>query len=241
MTYLEALLAGIVAAGAGYVVSAVAASWLAGLAGMSDFEGGRGMFAAFVAGPLGGLAAMVAAVWLVLRRGGAAALPAGGLLVRVAAVLAGIAALVAGGIWLRLATLDVYTDSLPPQLEFELRLPAALAGASPAGIAVELDTDKNVMPAQLDDAWRADGAAHLVAGRVSLDFKTTSRLLVVSLPGQPRRLFRLDLGRDPDSTPALGAWRPPDFLDVPSDAQPRPAPAGDPVALRLRVRRAGEE
>ena len=235
MTYVWALLAGMAGAVAGWGVSAVAGSWIAGLCGMSDFEGGRGMFAAFVVGPVGGLVGMIGAAWLVLR-GGFGPLPAGRLLPRLGAVLGAIAALVAGGIWLRLATLDTYTDSLPPQLELELRVPAALAGSSPQGIEVELDTDKNVMPAQLDDAWREDGATRVVAGRVSLDFKTTSRLLVVSIPDQPRRLFRLRLGRDPAAS-ALGEWRAPNFVDAPGDTQPRPAPAGDPVALRIGVRR----
>lgn len=237
MTYLWALLAGMAGAVAGWFATAVVALWIAGLCGMSDFEGGRGMFAFFGVGPLGGLVGMIGAAWLVLR-GGFGPLPIGRVLPRLAAVLAGIAALVAGGVWLRLATLDTYTDSLPPRLEFELRVPAALAGDAPAGVEVELDTDKNVMPALLDDAWRDDGAMRVVAGSVSLDFKTTSRLLVVSLPDQPRRLFRLRLARDPDSTPALGNWRPPDFTDASSDAQPRPAPADDPIALRVRVRRA---
>ncbi|MFN8643925.1 MAG: hypothetical protein U0802_20565 [Candidatus Binatia bacterium] len=236
MIYVAALLAGLAGAVAGWAVAAALGGWIAGLCGMSDFEGGRGMFAAFVVGPAGGLLAMLAAITAVLRRGGGRSARAD-LLPRLLGVLAGLAALVAGGIWLRLATLDTYTDRLPPQLEFELRVPAALAGATPAGLAVRLDTDKNAMPADLDAAWRDEGAARVIGGRLSLDFKTTARILVVALPGQPPRLFRLRLARDPDATPALGDWRPPDFLDVPDDARPRPAPPDDPVAVRVGVRR----
>ena len=77
---------------------------------------------------------------------------------------------------------------------------------------------------------------------MSLDFKTTSRLLVVSLPEQPKRLFRLRLGRDPDATPALGDWQPPDFAHAPGEpSKPRRAAADDPFALRYRVRVAGDE
>jgi hypothetical protein len=239
MIYLGALLAGMVGAVVGWFVAGVLALWIAGLCGMSDFEGGRGMFAFLGVGPIGGLLGMIGAAWAVLRQR-FGRLPGGSLLLRLAVVLAGIAALVAGGIWLRLATLDTYTDSLPPQLEFELRVPAALAAARD-GVAIELDTDRNVSDALLADDWRDDGATRVLAGSVSLDFKTTSRLLVVSLPDQPKRLFRLRLGRDPENTPALGDWQPPDFTHAPGEEKARRAAADDPLALRYRVRDAGDD
>ena len=146
------------------------------------------------------------------------------MLLRVIGVIAGIAALVATGLGIRLATLDTYTNTLPPQLQFELRVPTGLAGPRDA-VAIELDTDKNVANALIGDDWRDEGATRVLTGLVSLDFKTTSRLLVVSLPDQPKRLFRLRLDRDPDATPALSEWQPPDFTDVPGEekraSQPR--------------------
>lgn len=90
--------------------------------------------------------------------------------------------------------------------------------------------------------WGHDGGGHdVIAGSVPLAFKTRSRLLVVSLPDQPNRLFRLSLSRDPASTATLSEWRHADHLDQASEAQPRPAPADDPVELRYRIRRAGED
>lgn len=233
MVYLGAVLAGVVGAVLGWGVTSVIALWIAGLCGMSDFEGGRGMFAFLAVGPLGGIAGMIAAAWLVLRRR-LGPRPRGGILLRVIAVLAGIAALVAAGIWLRLASIDTYTDRLPPRLEFEVRVPAAMA-SPPATVAVALDTDKNVADALLGEAWRDDGDARILAGTVALDFKTTWRLLVVSLPGQPRRLFRLRLARDPAPTDAPGEWQPPDFIDAAGAAHPQRASAGDPVVVRYRV------
>lgn len=233
MIYFGAALAGIAGAGLGWLLAGAVALWIAGLCGMGDFEGARGMFAFLAVGPLGGLAGMVAAAWLVLRHR-LGPLPRGGLLLRLLAVLAGIAALAAAGIWLRLASLDTYTDRLPPRLDFEVRVPAAMA-ARPAEVAVALDTDRNVADAILADAWRDDGGRRILTGSVGLDFKTASRLLVVTLPGQPRRLFRLRLRRDPAPTAALGAWQPPDFIDDPRAAQPQAASPGDPVALRYRV------
>jgi len=59
--------------------------------------------------------------------------------------------------------------------------------------------------------------------------------------GFERRLFRLPLSRDPASTAALGSWARPDHVDDPGPAQPVAAPPDDPVELRYRIRRAGEE
>jgi hypothetical protein len=92
------------------------------------------------------------------------------------------------------------------------------------------------------DPWlRAEDDHQVITGGVSLDFKTSSRLLVLALPGQPTRLFRLRLARDPSSTAAMSEWHRPDHLDDHAHPQPVAAPPDDPVELRYRVRRAGED
>lgn len=239
MTWLLAIAAGIVAAVAGWLVSSLAGAWIAGQLGMSDFEGARGMFAVFVVGPIGGLVAMVLAVWAVLRRGRGRA-PLGPMLARVGGVLVAIAALVAGGIALRLGLSDTYTNELPPTLEFEVRAPAAMVPDDRAAIDIALDTDRNGADALVTDVL-PDGAERVIAGSVALAFKTRSRLLVVRLPDQPVRLFSPSLGRDPSSTPAFGAWERAKWIDRQAEAaQPESAPADDPITLRWRVRRAGD-
>ena len=45
----------------------------------------------------------------------------------------------------------------------------------------------------------------------------------------------------PSSTPALGEWQPPSHVHRQGAEQPEAAPKDDPVALRYRVRRAGED
>lgn len=240
MTYLLAALAGVAAAVVGYLISAGLGAWIAGLCGMSDFEGGRGMFAAFVVGPIGGVASMVAAVWWALRRGRGAA-PLGASLGRVALVLTAIAVAVGTAIAIRLATLDTYTNEAPPTLEFQVRVPGGMPVPDPSTLRIELHTAKNVGAALLDDRWiPVENDRNQLSGSVPLAIKTSSRLLVVPLPDQPTRLFRLALARDPASS-ALGAWQRPDHVDVPGEPQPRPAPADDPVELRYRVRRAGDD
>lgn len=221
MIGLLAALAGTLAAVAGWFVGAALGAWLGGLFGMTDFEGARGMFAAFVTGPLAGLVAMVLAVWGVLRVGrGRAAL--GPTLARVGIVLAAIAGVVAGGIVLRLALSGTYTNELPPRLAFELRAPAAMVLEDRAAIRVELNTDANSADALLTDV-RTGGERRVVIGLVELAMKTRSRLL------------------HPASTPAPGAWQHARWVDrQAADGRPEPAPEGDPVTLRWRVQRAGD-
>lgn len=240
MIWLRAILLGIVAAVAGWAVTAALAGWLAGLAGMSDFEGGRGMFAVFGAGPIGGFVAMIVTIWMVVRvRRGRTAL--GPTLARVVMVLAGIAAVVGGGIALWVWSIDTYSNELPPQLEFELRLPASMAVPSPEDVEIALNTDRNTADALLRDPWqRTEGDTQIIAGLVELAFKTRSRLLVVKLKNQPTRLFNLALSRDPASTPTMGAWQRAAHIDDPTKDQPEPAPKDDPVELRYKVTRAGD-
>lgn len=240
MIYLAAIIAGIVAAVVGWFVTGAIAVWIAGVYGMSDFEGGRGMFAFLFVGPLGGLATMAATVWLVLRlgKGSAAMLPSMG---RTAAVLVAIALLVAVGIVIRLYSINTYSNEATPMLEFDLRVPAAMPAPERAKMNVELHTDRNVGSGQLFSEWSLSGDHRIIHGGVDLAFKTTSRILVVEIPGQPTRLFRLSLSRNPASTPTLSDWRRADHIDVRGEEQPRPAPADDPMEVRYRVRRAGDE
>ncbi len=241
MLYLGAILAGMAGAVAGWLVTGALAGWIAGLYGMSDFEGARGMFAFLFVGPIGGLLFMILAVWGVLRVGqGRARL--GPTLGRLGLVVAAIAALVGAGIGLRLLTIDTYSNEAPPTLEFEIRVPASMHLPGRSAVRVELHTDKNVGDSYFSDPWlRTAGEHQVIAGGVPLTLKTSSRLLVVSLPDQPTRLFKLALSRNPGSTPAFGEWHGPDFVDAPGSDRPRAAPADDPVQLRHRVLRAGED
>jgi hypothetical protein len=183
---------------------------------------------------------MVLAVWLVMRATKDHA--AGGVTIgRVALVLGGIAAIVATGTTLRLYTIDTYNNEAPPQLLFELRVPASMAVPARVDVDVEVHTDKNVGAGQLFEEWSQRDGYHFITGGVPLAFKTSSRILVVSLTEQPARLFRLPLPRNPSSTATSSEWRRADHLDVRGQDAPRQAPVDDPLELRYRVQRAGEE
>jgi len=151
-----------------------------------------------------------------------------------------IAILVGAAILIRLATLDTY-NTAPPQLAFEIRVPTAMSALDPGALRVELHTDKNLGSGQMQRSWqRAQDGYQVVAGSVPLVFKTTSRLLVVFVPDQPTRLFRLSLSRDPPSSPSFGPWQRADHVDAQDGGQPHAAPADDPIELRYRVERADD-
>ncbi len=238
LTYGLACLAGAAGAVLGALVTAPIAYYLTGLAGVSDHEGGRGMFVVFGLAPLGGLAGLILGIWLVLRyRGGYrgfANLAGRGVL-----VAAGIAVAAAAGLWVYSQSGDVLaTGGPPPQAKFEIRLPPnAVLPARLEGVSVDLDTDKNAMPANLGEA-RSDGARPVIAGAVDLYFRTTQRIIVLRLPGEPNRLFRLKLAGNPPATKEFGPWQQVDFIDDPAQQSPRAAGPGDDYEIRYRVERA---
>ena len=120
-----------------------------------------------------------------------------------------------------------------PAVEFEIRLPkAALAAA--ADSQVELVTDRNQKLAQMQPTLAFDNNGRTVLrGSVTLDYRTTDRVVVLNLPGQPQRLFKLRLAANPSHSDQFGPWHLADRV-----ASPVGEPAGEPndaFAIRYRV------
>lgn len=63
MRFVIAVLAGMIGLALGWIIAAFAFLAIGGLVGVSDFEGKRAMLAFFGAGPIGGVAGLVAGVW----------------------------------------------------------------------------------------------------------------------------------------------------------------------------------
>jgi hypothetical protein len=230
--YLATAVAGIVGGVVGWVGIAAAVMALAAAAGMHDRDGGLAMSAFFFVGPFGGIAGLVTAVWLMLRRRKeTAAAPLGRhTLVALGAVVM-IAAAVAAGFWLNRPY--VTTSGLPPELRFELRLPRdakppalvtrseALARRSP----IELVTSQNTMSAEIERVRMEDGHPVLV-GRVEMHYRTRDRAIVFKLPAG-EVAFDVKLAASPDATADFGAWAPPSKRSTTA--------AGEGYALRYRV------
>ena len=84
-----------------------------------------------------------------------------------------------------------------PAVEFEIRLPKA-ALTTAADTQVELLTDRNQKLAKVQEALAStpDGRS-ILRGTVTLDYRTTERMMVMNLPGKGQSTFRLRLPASP--------------------------------------------
>ena len=191
------------------------------------------MVAFFAIGPFGGLLGLGLGVWLVLHRRGAHrsfAAFAGAILTAVALV----AAIYGAVIGFYALTDDVLVrNGPPPQLLFELRLPAGTVLPDKLeGVSVDLDTDKNQMFSTLTGTATDDGRP-VLQGVVDLYFRTSSRILVLHIKGEPDRLFMLKLPANPPASPDFGPWQRVE-LDR-RQARPRAAESGRWRQLRSEI------
>jgi hypothetical protein len=120
-----------------------------------------------------------------------------------------------------------------PAVEFEIRLPRAALAAITDG-QVELVTDRNQKLAQMQPALASDNHGRtVIRGSVTLDYLTTDRVVVLHLPGQPQRLFKLRLAANPGHSDQFGPWHLVDRVASPAGAPAREL--NDVYAIRYRV------
>jgi hypothetical protein len=242
MTFLLALLGGIVGAAIGYFLAAAGASMLAPYFGISSFAGAAGYFAIFLIGPLGGVAGLIIGVVAALRRRGVRS--AGAVTGRIGLVIVTIVALAAAGIGYMYLDRDIVNpNGLPPQLAFEIRLAAgATLPASPNDIIIHLDSKKNHVPANLAaDKFRRDGDRPVIVGAVEIYYRESQRLLVLRLPNEPDRIFALKLGKDAKHAKEFGAWQRVDHIFEQGQTSARRANVNDNYEVRYRAVWSGEE
>ena len=73
----------------------------------------------------------------------------------------------------------------------------------------------------------------MIRGSVTLDYRTTDRVVVLNLPGQPQRLFKLRLAANPGHSVQFGPWH---LADRVASAAGEPArEPNDAIAIRYRV------
>ena len=232
MVYLIAILAGVAGAGIAAVAGFALGAALAGALGISSFEGASGYFALSI-GIIAGFAGLVAGIVLALRYQGTRGL--GALAGRTGIVVAVIAALVTAGVLIRLATVEHFSGGTPT-LEFEIRLPAGMPAPDRGKVDFEMQAGSQRSGGLFKDEWmRRDGDRVVLSGLVPLYTSTSSRMLVVTLPGQPKLLFQIGLSATPKVSTEYGAWqRVGNLDDMKADSQPRPA-AAETFEIRLRV------
>ncbi|MBR2119166.1 MAG: hypothetical protein IJ935_10995 [Afipia sp.] len=161
-----------------------------------------------------------------------------GVAMRGVSVVLMIGALTAGAFGLRTAALThLGVIVRAPAVEFEIRLPPAVAGANLKRDAqVELLTDLNQTLAQLDGDLRAteDGRA-VLRGHVPLKFRTSERMVVLSLPGQAQRAFKLRLPPNPSPSDEFGPWHMVDRVVSGARTETARGIPDDTFAIRYRV------
>lgn len=186
------------------------------------------------AGPAGALLGFMAAASITLYvKGGLRSTRE--IAVRSAAVAVMIGVVAAAGVNLRSAAFaHLGISAAPPSVEFEIRLPSAVAGHNLQREAqVELHTDRNQTLASLDEQLFATTDGRIVLkGKVPLKHVTANRVVVLSLPGDAQRLFKLRLPAEPSKSSQFGPWHLVDRIEAAAGQKTQP---NDIYAIRYRV------
>jgi len=120
-----------------------------------------------------------------------------------------------------------------PAVEFEIRLPKAQLSAISSETQIELHTDRNQKLAQLMGTTEANDRQGVVRGVVTLDYRTTDRVVVLNLPGNAQYEFKLRLAAEPSRSETFGPWHLADrvaYANGQTDASEH-----DAYAIRYRV------
>jgi hypothetical protein len=196
------------------------------------FGDGMGGGMGFVTSSLAGIAAALAvAIALTLYVGGGGR-GARGLMKGIAAVVAvlGLVSFVAYDMHhASLAYLGINPSK--PALQFEIRLPRTALSAF-ADAQVELHTDRNQKLAQLRGTEDSEDGRSVIRGSVTLDYRTTERVVILSLPDRGTCAFKLRLAASPSRSDQFGPWHLADRIETPAASH---SEALDAFAIRYRV------
>ncbi len=229
------VLCGLLGAALGWLVGGRLAPLIDESIAILNIAGIRGMPAWGGAAELGAGLGLLIGVWAALRfiagHRSFGAIAWRGLFAVVAAGVVSYGALKLGAA----AFSELGLNATVPTVEFEIRLPVATSlPASHNDIQVELHTDKNQIIATLRDITTIDGRA-VMLGTAPLVFRTTQRTVILSLPGETVRIFRLLLQASPAPTAEFGPWQQVDYLDQ-QGQQARRTDVTEDYSIRYRVR-----
>lgn len=123
-----------------------------------------------------------------------------------------------------------------PAIEFEIRLPKS-ALSSISDTQIELRTDRNQTLAKLQDTLELTDGRSVLRGSVALKYRTTDRVVVLNLPGQPQREFKLRLSASPSHSDQFSPWHLADRVNASSSVSNGATNFGpnDDFAIRYRV------
>jgi hypothetical protein len=236
MAYALAIIAGFAGAALGWVGAGLAAAAILQMLGM-PLTGNALPDTFHLLNQIGAVAGFLFVIGVVLRlTGQARSLREGAKSSLV--VAAALAVIVAAGSNLRLSAMEhLGLNAGARAIEFEIRLPPVVAaGSSKREAQVELLTDVNQAIAQLsgsDLSAAIDGRA-ILKGTVPIEYRTTQRTLVLNMPGQPQRQFKVRLPANPSRSSAFSPWHLVDFIANHKGDRERPV-LEDNFAIRYRV------
>lgn len=124
-----------------------------------------------------------------------------------------------------------------PVVEFEIRFPRTVADhVPPQETQVEFRSAANQRLAQLQKNWRPDAPEKMiVSGKVAIDVGTAERFVVLNMPGEPSRLFRLRIAQHPSRSGAFSPWHFVDTIDRAGSGVASGHETADDFAIRYRV------
>jgi hypothetical protein len=224
---LGAVVGGLIGAFGGGAIGALLASAMH----VSSREGESGYFVVFIA-LIGIVIATPAAVIGILYWRGVRKI---WLLLGTIASIGGILLIVAAGfgIWYSAQPHYLNANGSTPRLEFEIKPPPGVSVQSLAGARAELDTDRNVMPADWSGENKNPGVR---AGAVDLAFRTSKRLFVLKFSNGEDHIFNLGLPANPMKPQyrQWSEWSNPAFT-AKGGAQPERNSGSSDYQIRYRV------
>ena len=226
---LAAVIGGLVGAMAGGLIGSVLASAMH----VPAREGESGYFIIFI-GLIGIVIVTPTAVLLTLYWRGVRRL---WLLIGSVVTFAAIFLVAASGfgVWYMAQPHILNANGPTPRLEFEVKPPKSVDVQTLSDVQAELDTDRNVMPADWGDP-KTNQNSGVRAGAVDLYFRTSQRLFVLKFPGREDRIFRLKIPANPMNTKyrEWSDWQNPEFI-AKSDSPPARYSGSADYQIRYRV------
>jgi hypothetical protein len=234
MAYAIAIVAGFAGAGLGWIAAGLTAAAILAALGMPPTTSLPDTF--HLLNQLGAMAGFLLAIGLALRLSGRARSMREGAQSSLV-IAAALAVTFAAGSNLRLSAMEhLGLNAGARSIEFEIRLPPVVAtGSSKREAQVELHTDLNQTIAQLRSGdWSATDGRAILRGTMPIEFRTAQRTLVLNMPGQPQRLFKVRLAANPSRSTEFSPWHLVDTTANTGGDRER-AMVDDNFAIRYRV------
>jgi hypothetical protein len=154
---------------------------------------------------------------------------------RSALAFAGAFALILGGLAVNKTLSSPYDRDWPRRAWVEIRFPATVtAPPTKETVGLELRTDLGREGGHPSE-WLRDGDRLVLRASLDVARRTRQRVIVLSLPGEPERHFRMRFPSNPKPTDGYGRWRRIDGVAAPGQAPQPPTGSDGEFAIRYMI------